>query len=574
MGRPINKSYMGPISTGGSALACQAWIEGGTGKSLGYLVRQAGSNRWIVKNSDGEGNCQLVETVTGPGQMSILVKAEGHNGRQNVRKITDTNLYTFTDGNFYGNWRPVNGEVVYGDAYGTSKYWAAAYGDLDMEVVNDIAISVEHDSQGNMIIAGNFFAGPFIYPYLTKMKGHEFIWQKFLAVDEFDPGIDTVVRCDSNDNIIIAINEITVPNNKLVILKLDPDANVIWQRSLSGITMAMDMSIDSDGSIAISDADSPAVVNYDANGTLLWKKQFGNNGGADGNVSIENAQGLAFTSNHHLAISLPFNSPAISDGIAVAFLDADGNLLTTKSMRETSIYNGYHTNFRNNVAAMDSDAGGNVYVSTTSYDDCGCREGFFKFDPTGTVLAKRSLNDFGDNRNYVRAFAIASAPDGSTFTAGWAYDRRIGTSGISIRKRDPDGSLAWQRILSDTVYIDQEFVNNTGIRDISIHGDTIGFAGYGVVPTPGYTDNNVHGILANLPEDGGNDGCRGVFGWHESHFSDHNASSVVVEDLTMDIGDATYITETISDMCQFIDLESVFNWDANFTDFDWIESGV
>jgi hypothetical protein len=562
---------MGPISTGGSALACQAWIEGGTGANTGYLVRQAGSNRWIVQTNEGEGNCQLVETVTGPGQMSILVKAEGYTGRQNVRKITDTNLYTFTDGNFYGNWRPVNGEVVYGDAYGTSKYWAAAYGDLNMEQVGDVAVSVEHDSQGNMFIAGNFFAGPFIYPYIAKMKGREFIWQKFLAIDEFDPAIDTVVRCDGDDNIILAITEITAPTNKLVILKLDTDANILWQRSLSGITMAMDMSVDSDGSIAISDADSPAVVKYDANGTLLWKKQFGNNNGGAGNVYIESSQGLAFTSNHHLAVSLPFNSPAISDGIAVAFLDADGNLLTTKSMRETSITNGYATRFINNVAAMDYDAGGNVYVSTTSYDDCGCREGFFKFGPTGTVLAKRSLNDIGDNRDYVESFAIAAAPDGSTFAAGWAYNRRIRKGGISIKKRNPDGSLAWQRILSDTVYIDQKFVSNTGIRDISIHGDVIGFAGYGRVATPGYTDNNQHGILANLPEDGGNDGCRGVFGWYESRFSDYDASSVVVEDLTMGIADATYITETISDMCQFIDLETVFNWDVNFTDFDWIE---
>ena len=570
MGRPINKSYMGPISTGGSALACQAWIEGGTGKSLGYLVRQAGSNRWIVQNNDGEGNCQLVETVTGPGQMSILVKAEGYEGRQNVRKITDTNLYTFTDGNFYGNWRPVNGEVVYGEAYGTSKYWAASYGDIDMESVIDTGTSVENDSQGNMIIAGNLLpGGPIVYPYLTKMKGREFIWQKLITTANGIPGAATVVRCDSDDNIILALSN---ADDKLVILKLDADCNLIWQRQLDGMGWPQDMSIDTDGSIAVSDSESPAVVKYDANGTLLWKKHFGNNNGGTGNVQVNNAEGLAFTSNHHLAVSLPFSSPAISNGIAVAFLDADGNLLTAKSMQETSIFNGYHTNFRNNVAAMDSDAGGNVYISTTSYDYCGCREGFFKFDPTGTVLAKRSLNDFGDNRNYVWAFAIAAAPDGSTFTAGWAYNRSRGYGGILFKKRNTDGSLAWQRILSDYVYIDQGFFGGVGIRDISIHGDTIGFAGYGVVYTPGYTDNNVHGILANLPEDGGAEGCRGVFNWNAPGFDDHDASSVVVQDLTIGFSDATYITATSEDTYTFYELETALEVDVNFSDFDWMEA--
>ena len=81
MGRPLNKRYFGPVSTGDEIKVA---FHDGTAVRQGWIVKQKGSKRFLCNSSTNVENlCTLVAKADGSladNEMSITVKADTADG--------------------------------------------------------------------------------------------------------------------------------------------------------------------------------------------------------------------------------------------------------------------------------------------------------------------------------------------------------------------------------------------------------------------------------------------------------------------------------------------------------------
>lgn len=74
MGRPVKRDVNGTIVFGTAAgaeagIIVSARLPGESTAKDGYVVAQRSARSYMVNNADGVGQCVLVETITGNGQM-------------------------------------------------------------------------------------------------------------------------------------------------------------------------------------------------------------------------------------------------------------------------------------------------------------------------------------------------------------------------------------------------------------------------------------------------------------------------------------------------------------------------
>lgn len=86
MGRPSlsSKYYQGSEDM----ISSDAWVIGGTHGMVGDIVKEIKTSVFVVKTAEGSSRCQLVDKITGPGQMTITA-THATQGTFNVMRITD-----------------------------------------------------------------------------------------------------------------------------------------------------------------------------------------------------------------------------------------------------------------------------------------------------------------------------------------------------------------------------------------------------------------------------------------------------------------------------------------------------
>jgi hypothetical protein len=68
MSRSLNPRY---YQGSQDAISSDAWVAGGTRRLVGDIIRAVTQKSFVVSTDEGQSRCQLVERITGPGQMTI-----------------------------------------------------------------------------------------------------------------------------------------------------------------------------------------------------------------------------------------------------------------------------------------------------------------------------------------------------------------------------------------------------------------------------------------------------------------------------------------------------------------------
>jgi hypothetical protein len=87
MGRPLNKKFFGALTKSGFQVGCLA--DQGSGAVACYIVKQKSNRKYVVADvATGlvRATCKTVDSITGPGQMTVTVTPEG--GIQTNAQIT------------------------------------------------------------------------------------------------------------------------------------------------------------------------------------------------------------------------------------------------------------------------------------------------------------------------------------------------------------------------------------------------------------------------------------------------------------------------------------------------------
>jgi hypothetical protein len=85
MSRILNRRY---YQGSQDAISSDAWVAGGTRRLVGDIIRTITQKSFIVSTEEGKSCCQLVERITGPGQMTITA-THATQGAFNIVRINN-----------------------------------------------------------------------------------------------------------------------------------------------------------------------------------------------------------------------------------------------------------------------------------------------------------------------------------------------------------------------------------------------------------------------------------------------------------------------------------------------------
>jgi len=102
MGRPIKKKFFGNVNY---AISVSSYLTTGTqaiSTSGSYIVKQEASHRYLVQNTEGQGQCILVNTSTLTAGTMNMIATDSSSSTYFVTKLTShrASLTQYTDSGF------------------------------------------------------------------------------------------------------------------------------------------------------------------------------------------------------------------------------------------------------------------------------------------------------------------------------------------------------------------------------------------------------------------------------------------------------------------------------------------
>ena len=383
-----------------------------------------------------------ITTLTSNGGRDIFVQKIDANGNLLWAKSIGSN---YSDGIETGTSISLD---AMGNVYLTGIYWETADFDpgtgihnLTSNGNNDFFI-LKLDTNGNFIWAKSIGGLDLEYPnsIVTDISGNQYLTGTFYGTVDFDPGIG-IVNLTSNGT------------KDIFVLKLDPDGNFIWAKSLGGTNHdnGICISIDPTGNTYVSggfngtiDFDpGPGVHNLtvngiegifvlklDAAGNFIWAKAMGGNGNEFGfskSIDVDNSENVFLTGVFSGFIDFDPGTSIVNlqqyrgADIFVEKLDINGNFVWARSMgglgydsgeaiKVHSSGNLYIGGYYSQTA--DFDPGTGVYNLTSN----GGTDIFVeKLDETGDILWAISMG--GSSSDY--GYALDLATGGDLYTTGY-----------------------------------------------------------------------------------------------------------------------------------------------------------
>jgi trimeric autotransporter adhesin len=255
------------------------------------------------------------------------------------------------------------------------------------------------------------------------------------------------VAVDSNGNAYITgYYYNTLGGNNIFISKYNSSGTIQWQRSLTTANgnYAQSIAVDSNGNAYItggtySSSSRPCifVAKYNTNGAIQWQRFLTDGFGAAGSNDV--GYGTAVDSSGNVYITGMFKNNNSGYNVVIAKYDTNGTIQWQRSLADTSA--GGSQNDSGYAIAVDSS--GNVYATGKTNV---INAYIVKYNTSGTLQWQRRL--VGGNADY--GYGITVDSNGNSYVIGRRNNSSTGYTFVFIAKYDTNGTIQWQRSLTDT----------------------------------------------------------------------------------------------------------------------------
>lgn len=249
--------------------------------------------------------------------------------------------------------------------------------------------------------------------------------------------IGLCVAVDASGNVYTAGTEY-VANYDFVLIKYDPDGNIIWIRKYNGTgndadnlrSMILDNSgniILTGGSLGTGTGKDCVTIKYDPNGNMLWSQRY--NGGLD-----DEGKKLASDNNGNIYVCGYKNRAANNPDYLILKYSPDGIVQWVQSYNSSS-------NNQDNTSDIKVDQYGNVFVTGSSYTTPDFDFLTIKYNSSGVYKwEKRFHGGSGDD------FAFSMAIDGDSNIYVTGKGKGIGTNfDVVTINYSSNGVEKWQK---------------------------------------------------------------------------------------------------------------------------------
>ncbi len=333
-----------------------------------------------------------------------------------------------------------------------------------------------YDSHDNIIICGNTIAANlFTDMLLTKYdKSGNVLWQITYDNNNYsDYGV--AVTVDADDTIYVAATSVTSLTNGFdyVILKYDPDGNLIWTTTHNGsansFDVPADIAIDGSSNIYVTGATTSTTtgldyctMQLDQFGNIIWTQTFNGNNLSDFAAAVNYRSGMVNVYGGSQQSSTNWDITAIqytSSGTQYALY------------RDTSLYDGF-----DKVTAVAKGNDGSLFITGRSFNGTDYDIRTIKLDSTLT-FEWRTAYDGGNNDegNDIKVDAF-----GNIYVCGTVGLANSKTKGILIAY-DASGNEIWEQGISapkKEYSSEARKISISGISQITVASRTESASGY------------------------------------------------------------------------------------------------
>ncbi len=332
-----------------------------------------------------------------------------------------------------------------------ASYWAKAYGGNGWDSAFSVH-SVRQTADGGFIVAGetdSFGAGSIDFLVLKLDTNGNISWQKTYGASGYDYAESIQQTVDGGYVVVGWTNSFGAGNYDFLVLKLDANGNISWQKTYGGTLGDGAESIQqtSDGGyIVLGETDSFGaengdfwVLKLDANGNVQWQKTYG--GGL-----FDRARSIQQTSDSGYIMGGMTESFGAGSGDAwILKLDSNGNVQWQKT------YGG--SNFDGAAIQQTSDGGYIMAGRTASFGAGSDDVWVLKLDTNGNVQWQKTYGGSGSEITP----SIQQTSDGGYIVGGVTNFFGSGNDDIWVLKLDSNGDIPGCSIIGTSNAI----VNNT-----------------------------------------------------------------------------------------------------------------
>lgn len=342
----------------------------------------------------------------------------------------------------------------------TEAEWAKTYDSGGL----DISRSIQQTSDGGYILVG---ASNGDIAVLKLDSDGNIVWQKTYGSNNGYRDVAYSVQQTSDGGYIVAggTDSFGAGSDDVLVLKLDPDGNVLWQKTYGGtsedraysIQQTMDEGYIVAGytysfGLLYSDA---WIIKLDSGGDVLWQKTFGGSG-FDFAYSIQQSKDEGYI----IAGSTRSFESRERDAWILK-LNSDGDVLWQKT------YGGWFHDSAYSIQ-QTTDGGYIIAGSSNSFDTGYGDVWIFKLDSHGNILWQKTYG--GTNSDW--ANSIQQTSDGGYIVAGETVNLGINPFDALILKLDSNGNVVWQKTFGGSGFDSAVSVYETSDGGYIVAGDT------------------------------------------------------------------------------------------------------
>jgi len=355
---------------------------------------------------------------------------------------------------------------------------------------NDYGRSIAVDGSGNVYLNGYQYSDDYSindYVVIKIDSDGNILWQKKIGGINSDIGY--AVAVDGSGNVYVTGyqgSDVYGGTYDYGVIKLDTNGNIIWQKKIGGTgdDYGRGIAVDGSGNVYINGSQSSddygsndyGVIKLDTNGNIIWQKKIGGTGDDYGWAIAVDGVGNVYLNGYQAS-----DVYGGTYDYGVIKLDSSGNLLWQKKIGGSS--NDYGK-------AIAVDGSGNVYLNGNQASDVygGTYDyGVIKLDPNGNILWQKKIGGVSTDNGY----AIAVDGSGNVYLNGiQGSDVYGGTYDYGVIKLDTNGNIIWQKKIGGTGDDKGYAIAVDGSGNVYLNGqqvsDSYGDYDYGVMKL--YTD--------------------------------------------------------------------------------------